>query len=169
MLGSDPPGEATPLNDRGSSAKEEQDSSTSSNRILCYLFVALATALLIVLFNLEEGAPLQSKNQRLLDYPVISRGDFGPYKEYSVIHTDRSLNLMSEPFQNVMRDLNMLLKATYNADKVAIIPGYELPLCYLLPVHVITGISSHFLTYTYLFSIPWVLTKFWNLWYGSCR
>jgi len=33
------------------------------------------------------------------------------------------LNLMSDPFQNVMRDLNCLLKTTYNADKVAIIPG----------------------------------------------
>jgi len=30
---------------------------------------------------------------------------------------------MSDPFQKVMRDLNMLLKKTYNAEKVAIIPG----------------------------------------------
>lgn len=30
---------------------------------------------------------------------------------------------MSDPFQRVMRDLNDLLKVTYNADKVAIIPG----------------------------------------------
>jgi hypothetical protein len=36
--------------------------------------------------------------------PLI-RG-FGPCKEYSVIHTDRSLNLMSDPFVHVMRDLN---------------------------------------------------------------
>jgi len=47
----------------------------------------------------------------------------GEYKEYSVIFTNRSLNLMSDPFQKVMRDLNQLLKKTYNADKVAIIPG----------------------------------------------
>jgi len=59
-----------------------------------------------------------------LSYPVISKEDFGSFKEYSVIHTDRSLNLMSDPFQRVMRDLNQLLKVTYNADKVAIIPGY---------------------------------------------
>ena len=58
-----------------------------------------------------------------LSYPVISKEDFGAYKEYSVIHTDRSLNLMSDPFQRVMRDLNNLLKVTYNCDKVAIIPG----------------------------------------------
>jgi aspartate aminotransferase-like enzyme len=53
----------------------------------------------------------------------VSKDDFGKFKEYSVIHTNRSLNLMSDPFQKVMRDLNALLKATYNADKVAIIPG----------------------------------------------
>lgn len=59
-----------------------------------------------------------------LSYPVVSKEDFGQFKEYSVIHTDRSLNLMSDPFQRVMRDLNELLKVTYNADKVAIIPGW---------------------------------------------
>ena len=56
-------------------------------------------------------------------YSVVHRGDFGPFKEYSVIHSDRSLNLMSDPFQQVMRDLNLLLKTAYNAEKVAIIPG----------------------------------------------
>lgn len=61
-------------------------------------------------------------NQKIM-YPVISKEDFGAFKEYSVIHTDRSLNLMSDPFQRVMRDLNQLLKVTYNADKVVIIPG----------------------------------------------
>ena len=61
--------------------------------------------------------------QRALKYDVIPASDFGAFKEYSVIHTDRSLNLMSDPFQRVMRDLNQLLKVTYNAEKVAIIPG----------------------------------------------
>jgi alanine-glyoxylate transaminase/serine-glyoxylate transaminase/serine-pyruvate transaminase len=58
-----------------------------------------------------------------LRYNVIPKSDFGAFKEYSVIHTDRSLNLMSDPFQRVMRDLNELLKVTYNADKVVILPG----------------------------------------------
>lgn len=58
-----------------------------------------------------------------LSYDVIPKEDFGAYKEYSVIFTNRSLNLMSDPFQRVMRDLNNLLKETYNADKVAIVPG----------------------------------------------
>jgi hypothetical protein len=57
-------------------------------------------------------------------YSVIPKFDHGAYTEYSVIHTDRSLNLMSDPFQRVMRDLNYLLKYTYQADKVVIIPGY---------------------------------------------
>ena len=56
-------------------------------------------------------------------YDVISKESFGDYKEYSVIFTNRSLNLMSDPFQRVMRDLNTLLKETYNARKIAIIPG----------------------------------------------
>lgn len=58
-----------------------------------------------------------------LSYDVVPAEDFGEYKEYSVIFTNRALNLMSDPFQKVMRDLNNLLKKTYNADKVAIIPG----------------------------------------------
>jgi hypothetical protein len=58
-----------------------------------------------------------------LMYEVIPKSDHGAFKEYSVIHTDRSLNLMSDPFQRVMRDLNRLLKHTYHADKVVIIPG----------------------------------------------
>lgn len=56
-------------------------------------------------------------------YDVIPKEDFGDFAEYSVIFTNRSLNLMSDPFQRVMRDLNALLKETYNARKVAIIPG----------------------------------------------
>jgi hypothetical protein len=56
-------------------------------------------------------------------YHKIPKADHGEYEEFSVIFTNRSLNLMSKPFQQVMRDLNELLKTTYNADKVAIIPG----------------------------------------------
>ena len=56
-------------------------------------------------------------------YGVVPEEDLGEYKEYSVIFTNRSLNLMSAPFQTVMRDLNALLKETYKADKVAVIPG----------------------------------------------
>ena len=62
-------------------------------------------------------------DQSTLSYDIVPKSDFGTFKEYSVIHTNRSLNIMSDPFQKVMRDLNDLLKTTYNADKVAIIPG----------------------------------------------
>jgi aspartate aminotransferase-like enzyme len=58
-----------------------------------------------------------------LHYTSVAKGDMGEFQEYSVIFTNRALNLMSKPFQQVMRDLNMLLKKTYNADKVAIMPG----------------------------------------------
>jgi len=57
------------------------------------------------------------------DYDIVYAGDHGSFKEYSVIFTNRSLNLMATPFQTVMKDLNQLLKHTYNADKVAIVPG----------------------------------------------
>mmetsp|Transcript_56390 Transcript_56390/g.67580 ORF Transcript_56390/g.67580 Transcript_56390/m.67580 type:complete len:447 (+) Transcript_56390:81-1421(+) len=62
-------------------------------------------------------------NNNEILYDAVPKEDFGAYKEYSVIFTNRSLNLMSDPFQKVMRDLNVLLKKTYNADKVVIIPG----------------------------------------------
>ena len=62
-------------------------------------------------------------NNKKVLYDIVPKDDFGQYKEYSVIFTNRSLNLMSDPFQKVMRDLNTLLKTTYNASKVAIIPG----------------------------------------------
>ncbi len=43
--------------------------------------------------------------------------------EYSVVFTDRALNHMSRTFQQVMRDLSAMLKATYAADAVALVPG----------------------------------------------
>ena len=43
--------------------------------------------------------------------------------EFSVVFTDRSLNHMSQQFQQVMRDISAGLRAVYNADAVAVIPG----------------------------------------------
>lgn len=43
--------------------------------------------------------------------------------EYSVVFTDRSLNHMSQTFQQVMRDISSMLKEVYNAHSVALIPG----------------------------------------------
>jgi len=43
--------------------------------------------------------------------------------EYSVVFTDRSLNHMSQTFQQVMRDISSTLKSVYNAEGVAVIPG----------------------------------------------
>ena len=98
--------------------------------LLLGLFLMASTGFLLFHPPLDgtTSARLVSKSvavtaQNVL-YTVVPRGDFGPYKEYSVIHSDRSLNLMSSPFQEVMHDLSKLLKITYNADRVAIIPGY---------------------------------------------
>lgn len=43
--------------------------------------------------------------------------------EFSVVFTDRSLNHMSARFQQVMRDISAGLRAVYNADGVAVVPG----------------------------------------------
>jgi len=43
--------------------------------------------------------------------------------EFSVVFTDRSLNHMSQSFQQVMRDISTTLKEVYRADGVAVVPG----------------------------------------------
>lgn len=43
--------------------------------------------------------------------------------EYSVVYTDRSLNHMSQSFQQVMNDISSTLREVYNADAVAVVPG----------------------------------------------
>lgn len=43
--------------------------------------------------------------------------------EFSVVFTDRSLNHMSQTFQQVMRDISAMLKQVYHADAVALVPG----------------------------------------------
>mmetsp|Transcript_5040 Transcript_5040/g.10634 ORF Transcript_5040/g.10634 Transcript_5040/m.10634 type:complete len:446 (+) Transcript_5040:117-1454(+) len=58
-----------------------------------------------------------------VEYDIIPKSDLGPVEEFSVIFTNRSLNLMAPPFQKVMTDLNSLLKQTYGAAKAVIIPG----------------------------------------------
>lgn len=43
--------------------------------------------------------------------------------EYSVVYTDRSLNHMSQSFQDVMRDISTTLKSVYNAEAAIVVPG----------------------------------------------
>ncbi|MBU2874525.1 aminotransferase class V-fold PLP-dependent enzyme [Marinobacter salexigens] len=43
--------------------------------------------------------------------------------EYSVVFNDRSLNHMSAPFQQVMRDISSTLRQVYNAKGSVIVPG----------------------------------------------
>jgi len=44
-------------------------------------------------------------------------------QEFSVVYTDRALNMMSDEFVKVMQDINGTLKHVYNAQHTAIIPG----------------------------------------------
>lgn len=53
----------------------------------------------------------------------ISAVDPDGLLEYSVVFTDRSLNHMSQPFQEVMREISATLKKVYNSSAVVIIPG----------------------------------------------
>ena len=43
--------------------------------------------------------------------------------EYSVVYTDRSLNHMSQTFQEVMNDISATLRRVYNAKAVVVVPG----------------------------------------------
>jgi aspartate aminotransferase-like enzyme len=43
--------------------------------------------------------------------------------EYSVVYTDRALNHMSKRFQQVMRDIDGILKRAYNAQATVLVPG----------------------------------------------
>lgn len=43
--------------------------------------------------------------------------------EFSVVFTDRSLNHMSQKFQQVMRDISDIAREVYNAQAVALVPG----------------------------------------------
>ena len=43
--------------------------------------------------------------------------------EFSVVFTERSLNHMSKTFVRAMCDISEMLKQTYAADRVAIVPG----------------------------------------------
>jgi len=43
--------------------------------------------------------------------------------EFSVVFTDRSLNHMSQQFQQVMRDISTTLKQVYQASAVVVVPG----------------------------------------------
>jgi alanine-glyoxylate transaminase / serine-glyoxylate transaminase / serine-pyruvate transaminase len=43
--------------------------------------------------------------------------------EYSVVFTDRSLNHMSQAFQDVMNDISAILKKVYHANSAIVVPG----------------------------------------------
>mmetsp|Transcript_17887 Transcript_17887/g.48614 ORF Transcript_17887/g.48614 Transcript_17887/m.48614 type:complete len:604 (-) Transcript_17887:944-2755(-) len=58
-----------------------------------------------------------------LQYPPIRPSNFGPLREYSVAHSDRSLDYLSAPFQTVVQNVHRLVTTAYDANHVAIVPG----------------------------------------------
>ena len=54
---------------------------------------------------------------------LLSTVDPDGLLEYSVVYTDRALNHMSQQFQGVMKDIARVLRQTYHAKSVAIVPG----------------------------------------------
>ncbi len=54
---------------------------------------------------------------------LLSHIDPNGHLEYSVVYTDRSLNHMSESFQEVMKDISQSLKKVYSAEAVVVVPG----------------------------------------------
>ncbi|RQP07208.1 MAG: alanine--glyoxylate aminotransferase family protein [Paracoccus sp. BP8] len=44
-------------------------------------------------------------------------------QEFSVVFTDRSLNHMSQKFQDAMREISAMLREVYGAEAVALVPG----------------------------------------------
>jgi aspartate aminotransferase-like enzyme len=62
---------------------------------------------------------LNSEQEMEKQSPKLTSG----LREFSVVYTDRALNLMSPPFQQVMKDISSRLKSVYKGEHVAIIPG----------------------------------------------
>ncbi len=54
---------------------------------------------------------------------LLANTDPNGLLEYSVVFTDRSLNHMSQSFQDTMREISATLKSTYNAKAAIVIPG----------------------------------------------
>jgi len=82
---------------------------------------------------LRRARPALSQLQRVRTFcapaPVTSgaTGVFpdapSPMQEFSVVYTDRALNHMSDPFKKAMNDIGDVLKETYQAEHVVVIPG----------------------------------------------
>ena len=67
--------------------------------------------------------PAPSKPQeckRHVGGPSKTKGDLA---EFSVVYTDRAVNLMSAPFGDAMTTIRDAMKNVYNAHSIALIPG----------------------------------------------
>ncbi len=62
-------------------------------------------------------------SRHLVEMGASQSNPRGDLKEYSVVYTDRAVNLMSSPFQKVMRDISGTLKKVYKCEHCVLIPG----------------------------------------------
>jgi len=64
--------------------------------------------------------------QKAAGCPAYRGGEIprhGPFKEYSVIYTDRAMNMLSPTFTKCMQDINRVLCKVYNCSTAVLIPG----------------------------------------------
>ena len=76
-------------------------------------------------FDLGAKAVEKDVNLELEEKMPALRPDIDPdgLLEFSVVFTDRSLNHMSQSFQQVMRDIHSTLCEVYRADTAVVVPG----------------------------------------------
>lgn len=55
--------------------------------------------------------------------PTPSFASASPLKEFSVVYTDRALNLMAQPFREALRELLETLTEAYGGDMACVVPG----------------------------------------------
>jgi len=66
-------------------------------------------------------AAVPTYEPHVVDQALIDKN--GGLMEYSVVYTDRAMNHMSAPFQQIMNDLHTSLTKAYNTDHAVMLPG----------------------------------------------
>ncbi len=74
-------------------------------------------------FDPTLQTPRSTHHEGYHDKPIPLEEMEGDLREFSVVYTDRATNHMSRKFQEVMKDLNRLLKEAYHAHLAVLIPG----------------------------------------------
>ena len=78
--------------------------------IALFFLTSFTNLLLVISFSILPPRRPTTAIMSSSSYEKVASDDNGPFQEYSVIYTDRALNLMSPPFCNVMKDFSECLK-----------------------------------------------------------